>query len=178
MRVISGKYRSLKLVEFGGSEIRPTADRVKESLFNILSDVVRGARVLDLFCGSGSLGIECISRGAAFVRFNDSSPKSLAVLSKNLSKLKNESNYDVTCSDFSVCLSRGEKFDIIFLDPPYKSDAGIRALEVIALKRLLTENGVCVFERDRAFTEEIAGAELFDERRYGITYLDFLRLKA
>ena len=71
MRIISGKYRGMNLAEFKGNEIRPTADRVKESLFNILSEKTFGARVLDLFCGSGNLGIESISRGADFVHFND-----------------------------------------------------------------------------------------------------------
>ena len=71
MRIISGKYRGMKLAEFSGSEIRPTADRVKESLFNILYGKFAGARVLDLFCGSGNLGIESLSRGAHSVHFND-----------------------------------------------------------------------------------------------------------
>ena len=90
MRVISGKYRGLVLSEFKGMEIRPTADRVKESLFNILSFKVAGARVLDLFCGSGNLGIECLSRGADFVHFNDISRGSIAVLNKNLARLRGE----------------------------------------------------------------------------------------
>lgn len=73
MRIISGKYRGMVLAQFNGAEIRPTADRVKESLFNILSDKIGGSRVLDLFCGSGNLGLECISRGAESVGFNDAS---------------------------------------------------------------------------------------------------------
>ena len=86
MRVISGKYRGMVLAEFKGMEIRPTADRVKESLFNILSFKISSSRVLDLFSGSGSLGIECLSRGAQFVQFNDISPDSIAVLNKNLAR--------------------------------------------------------------------------------------------
>ena len=82
MRVIAGKYRGLALSEFKGMQIRPTADRVKESLFNILSPHIAGARVLDLFCGSGGLGIEAISRGACFTQFNDISKDSIAVLKK------------------------------------------------------------------------------------------------
>ena len=103
MRIISGKHRGMKLAEFEGAEIRPTADRVKESLFNILYPYISGARALDLFCGSGNLGIECLSRGAQSVHFNDISAESVAVLKKNLSRLKEE-NFTVTNLDFSVCL--------------------------------------------------------------------------
>ena len=90
MRIIGGRHRGRKLAEFGGEEIRPTADRVKESLFNILSFKIAGATVLDLFCGSGNLGLECLSRGAASAHFNDFSKESLLVLKKNIASLKVE----------------------------------------------------------------------------------------
>ncbi len=169
MRVISGKYRGLTLAEFKGSNVRPTADRVKESLFNILSVRVVGARVSDMFCGSGNLGIECLSRGAEFVHFNDISKDSIALLKKNLSRI--EGNYKITRGDFSVCLS-GE-YDLIFIDPPYASDAGAKALEICA--RHLSDNGVAVYERDRSFAGQTDGLELFDERKYGRTYLSFFK---
>ena len=98
MRIVSGKYRGMKLVGFEGRDIRPTADRVKESLFNILRESVVGADVLDLFCGSGNLGIECLSRGAEFVRFNDISKASITVLKSNLARLKDD-NYAVSNSE-------------------------------------------------------------------------------
>ena len=126
MRVISGKYRGLNLAEFKGAEIRPTADRVKESLFNILSPHIAGAEVLDLFCGSGNLGIECLSRGAKSVHFNDLSKDSIAVFKKNAAKLDGRDKYTVTALDFKRCLARVEDFDLIFIDPPYASDAGDR----------------------------------------------------
>lgn len=174
MRVISGKYRSLVLAGFKGRNIRPTADRVKESLFNIISQRVAGARVLDLFCGSGSLGIECLSRGAAEVVFNDVSAESLAVLRKNLAKLKGENNYSVMNDDFAVCLRRaGGNFGLIFLDPPYRLGAGAEALEIIGKNGLLAEGGLAVLERDKPFSGEAGGLELSDERKYGITYLSF-----
>lgn len=174
MRVIAGKYRGLTLAEFKGRDIRPTADRVKESLFNILSAQVSGARVLDLFCGSGNLGIEAISRGAEFAHFNDISKDSIAVLNKNLSRLK-DNNYSVTTLDYSVCLARAGKFDIIFIDPPYAADHGVNALKIIAQGNNLTEDGIAVFERDKSFEDEIAGLEKYDERKYGKTYLTFFR---
>ncbi len=168
MRVISGRYRGMALAGFNGSDIRPTADRVKESLFNIICDRVAGARVLDAFCGSGSLGIECLSRGAEFVHFNDKSAESVALCKKNLSRI--EGNYKVTCADFSR--TTGE-FDLIFIDPPYASEAGVAALNLAA--RILSEDGIAVYERDRSFTGEIAGLEKYDERKYGRTYLTFFK---
>lgn len=175
MRVISGKYRGLNLAEFRGSDIRPTADRVKESLFNILSYKIMGATVLDLFCGSGSLGIECLSRGAKFVHFNDISPASIAVLNKNLYRLRGE-KYAVTTGDWLPCV-RGlkQKFDLAFIDPPYADDCGIRAIEELASRKLVYSGGMIVYERDRAFTGTIAGLDVTDERKYGKTYLTFFQ---
>ena len=175
MRVISGKYRGLNLAEFRGSDIRPTADRVKESLFNILSYKIMGATVLDLFCGSGSLGIECLSRGAKFVHFNDISPASIAVLNKNLYRLRGE-KYAVTTGDWLPCV-RGlkQKFDLAFTDPPYADDCGIRAIEELASRKLVYSGGMIVYERDRAFTGTIAGLDVTDERKYGKTYLTFFQ---
>ena len=171
MRIISGRYRGMVLAEFKGEEIRPTADRVKESLFNILYSRVLGARVLDMFCGSGNLGIECISRGAESVHFNDISRDSLAVLKKNLARI--EGNYAVTNSDFSRCMNEGDEYDLIFIDPPYASDAGIQALKIIP--RHLSKDGIAVFERDRSFEGEIDGLIKYDERKYGKTYLTFFK---
>ena len=174
MRIISGKYRGLNLAEFKGEDIRPTADRVKESLFNILYGRIAEKRVLDLFCGSGSLGIECLSRGASEVHFNDISSESIALLKKNLLKLKGESSYSITLCDYSACLARlTGQFDIVFIDPPYRLEIGRRSLEIISERNLLSSDGVAVLERDRAFEGDIEGLKLTDERKYGITYLSF-----
>ena len=172
MRIISGRYRGMVLAEFKGESIRPTADRVKESLFNIIQSRILNANVLDMFCGSGNLGLECLSRGAEFVHFNDISRDSLQVLKKNLSRV--EGNYKITNSDFSSCI-KDEKYDIIFIDPPYASDAGINALKLIAKGNNLSEDGIAVFERDRAFEGEINGLKKVDERKYGKTYLTFFK---
>ncbi len=178
MRIISGKYRGLKLAQFDGDDIRPTADRVKESLFSILGSRVSGAKVLDLFCGSGGLGLECVSRGASSVHFNDLSAESLGVLYKNLSKLKGENNYTVSGRDFKQCLeSLTGTFGVIFIDPPYRLDIGAAALEIIAERSLLSSDGVAVYERDRPFNGGICGLELVDERKYGKTYLSFFEVK-
>ena len=181
MRIIGGKYRSRVLAEFAGQDVRPTSDRAKESLFNILSLKMYGARVLDLFCGSGALGLESLSRGAKEVVFNDFSKDSLAIVKKNLATLKIAAGGDetkISNADYLVCLEsvRGQ-FDIIFLDPPYRFDYGEKALEKIARKGLLSENGVAVYERDRPFAGEIDGLEQYDERKYGKTYITFFRKK-
>lgn len=176
MRIISGKFRGRKLAEFSVSGVRPTSDRAKESLFNILSDKVVGATVLDLFCGSGALGLECLSRGALISCFNDISPESLSVLNKNVKALGVEANCRITRSDYLSCLNAvTTKFDIIFLDPPYAENFGVPALELIAKRGLLNENGVAVYERNRPFAGEAEGLLKYDERKYGKAYLTFFK---
>jgi 16S rRNA (guanine(966)-N(2))-methyltransferase RsmD len=176
MRIIGGTYRGLKLAEFDGDNIRPTADRVKESLFNILSWQMSGAKVLDLFCGSGNLGIECLSRGASYVHFNDLSKDSIAVLNRNLKKLKGEHHVSVTTGDYLACLNKlAAPFDIIFIDPPYRFGYGVPAMELIIKNNLLTKEGIVVYERDRAFQGGVQGLSLSDERKYGKTYLSFFK---
>ena len=179
MRIIGGKYRSRVLAEFAGDDVRPTSDRAREALFNILSLKIYGARVLDLFAGSGALGIESLSRGAKEAVFNDFSKDSLAILKKNLSALKipvNGEEAKVWNFDYLVCLEQARgAFDLIFIDPPYRFDYGEKALKKIAERGLLTENGVAVYERDRPFEGEIEGLEKYDERKYGKAYLSFFR---
>lgn len=171
MRIIGGKYRGKVLASFKGSDIRPTADRVKESLFNILAPEISGANVLDLFCGSGSVGLEAISRGADYVVFNDVSKDSLAVLKKNCAALRVDPKiYNL---DFKELLSVLDvTFDVIYIDPPYKSGFGREALSIIAKRNLLNTGGVAVFESDRPFEGEV-GLVPYDERKYGATYLTF-----
>lgn len=179
MRIIGGKYRGRVLTEFKGEAIRPTADRVKESVFNILSREIAGARVLDLFCGSGALGLECISRGAKEAVFNDCSKDSVAVLTANIKKLGEGEVCTVRALDYLACLSALQgKFDIVFLDPPYRFDYGVKAAEEIARRGLLAEDGVIVYERDKPFEESAAescGLHVADVRKYGKTYVSFLR---
>lgn len=178
MRIIGGKYKSRVLSEFPGGDVRPTSDRVKESLFNILSLKLYGARVLDLFAGSGALGLECLSRGAKEVVFNDAAKESLGIVKKNLASLKVEIGAEakVFHSDFEACLkSVNGEFDLIFIDPPYRFDYGKKALVKIAEYGLLSEKGVAVYERDRPFEGRIDGLEKYDERKYGKTYLSFFK---
>ncbi len=179
MRIIGGKYRSRVLAEFTGQDVRPTSDRAKEALFNILALKLYGARVLDLFAGSGALGLESLSRGAKEVVFNDCAKDSLAILKKNLAALKipvGGEEAKLINYDYAVCLDtvRGP-FDLIFLDPPYRFDYGVKALEKISQRGLLSENGIAVYERDRPFEGEVSGLEKYDERKYGKTYITLFR---
>lgn len=178
MRIIGGKHRGRKLAEFSVDGIRPTSDRAKEALFNILTPKIAGAIVLDLFCGSGSLGLEAVSRGASLAHFNDISTGSIAVLNKNIAALGEGGLCTVTNRDFKEFLLRtSDKFDIIFLDPPYKENFGFKALEIIADRKLLKDGGIAVYERDRTFEGDIDGLENFDERKYGKAYLTFFKNK-
>ncbi len=180
MRIVGGKYRSRVLAEFAGNEVRPTSDRAKEALFNIIAFQMPNARVLDLFAGSGSLGLEALSRGATSVVFNDLAKDSVAIVKKNLQTLKIPVQGDVCVYnyDYAACLDvvKGP-FDCIFIDPPYRLDIGRKALEKIAQKGLLSERGVAVYERDCPFDGEVDGLEKYDERKYGKAYLTFFRNK-
>lgn len=179
MRIIGGKFRSRVLAEFAGENVRPTSDRAREALFNILALKIYGARVLDLFAGSGALGLESLSRGAKEAVFNDCAKDSVAILKKNLNALKipvGGEEAKVYNLDYLTCLEQVKgQFDLIFLDPPYRFDYGKKALEKIAQKGLLSENGIAMYESDRSFDGEISGLIKYDERKYGKAYLTFFK---
>lgn len=171
MRIIAGKYRGKVLCSFRGEAIRPTPDRVKESVFEILSKRIPNARVLDLFCGSGALGIESLSRGAGEVVFNDCSEESLALLKKNLSRV--EGNYRIFQEDFRAFLSRAESaFDLIFCDPPYRESYLAQILRLVDERGLLAEGGLAIYESEREETPP-AGWRFADARKYGRTLVYF-----
>ncbi len=173
MRIVAGKYRGRVLASFRGDDVRPTSDRVKESLFQILGAKLVGARVLDLFCGSGALGLESLSRGAREAVFNDVSRDSLAICKKNLAALGVVA--PVTCLDYRACLSRtAGKFGVVFADPPYKMDCAGEILSLVAARGLLEEGGAVVYESERE--ENVpAGWERYDLRNYGRTKIAFFR---
>ncbi len=173
MRIIAGKYRGRTLAQFRGEAVRPTPDRVKESVFQILSPRLGGAAVLDLFCGSGAIGIECLSRGAKRVHFNDLSKESLSILRKNLSFV--EEDCEVTCRDFRACLlSASQKYDLVYCDPPYRENYLSEILALLSARDLLSYGGLVLYETERE--EEIPeGWEQSDLRRYGRTGVLFLK---
>ena len=145
MRVVAGRYRGRKLASPADDSVRPTTDRIKETVFNILQWQVEGAHVLDLFAGSGALGIECLSRGAADVVFVDKSPSSVALIKQNLKGI--EGSFRVVAADFMGVLRSGEsKFDLVFIDPPYKSGLGELAINAVLDNDKLAEGGTVVYE--------------------------------
>ena len=145
MRVVAGKYRGKKLKEFELDSTRPTTDRVKESIFNLIQFDVSDAVVLDLFAGTGALGIEALSRGARKIYFVDGNKKAINLITENLKGLDGE--FKVENKDYVTFLnSINEKFDIILLDPPYKTDFGVKAIEILIKRNLLNENSIIIFE--------------------------------
>ncbi len=174
MRIVGGEYKGRTLVEFKGEEVRPTADKVRESLYNILQNRIYGSRFLDLFAGTGAMGIEALSRGAREAVFNDSSKKSLEIVKKNLEKLKVDKPYSILNFDARRFLEINDKpFDIIYIDPPYKSGMGLSALN--AVKNSLAEGGVVVYEEEEPFVGEALGLKIFDSRKYGRVHLTFFK---
>lgn len=183
MRVISGTARGKKLISLEGLETRPTLDRVKEALFNILQFDIKNANILDLFSGSGALGIEALSRGAEKAVLCDSSKKACEVIGKNIeaTRVKNKSN--LLNKDYLEVLEflkkESEKFNIIFLDPPYKTDYIFKSIEKIIEYDLLAEEGIIVAETDDEDKIEeikkIQNIEIYDARKYGIVNIIFIR---
>jgi 16S rRNA (guanine966-N2)-methyltransferase len=185
MRVISGKAKGTKLYSIESSSTRPTLDRVKESLFNILQDKLQDANVLDLFSGSGAIGIEFLSRGARKAYLCDKSPEAIKMIKKNLEKTKLLENAKLINKDYKRCLEdlkkENIKFDIVFLDPPYEADLAIDAIKKILQLELLEEQGIIIIETDQENREksklENIDIEIYDCRKYGRVSLIFLERK-
>lgn len=182
MRVISGSARGLKLNTPTNNDIRPTTDRVKESMFNIISPQVYDSTVLDLFSGSGALGIECISRGAREVYFCDKSKESVQVLKSNLKKTKFNEKSHIMNEDYKSVIkklaSRGVKFDLIFVDPPYYRGLFEDVLKSIDESGVLDKDGIIVVEHDADIKmKDVGDLCVYKERKYGITMLTFYGLE-
>ena len=179
MRIIGGRLRGRKLQTFRGSEVRPTADRVRESLFNILGRKFIDANVLDLFAGTGALGIEALSRGARSAVFVDNSAQSLAVLCKNLDRcaLRHHCRtirWDITRN--LKCLKEyPETFDLVFLDPPYHCGLVPATLQRLEESGCLASEAVLAAEHEigAKFDIESSRFTCTDNRRYGRTALSF-----
>ena len=179
MRVIGGVAKGRRLLAPKGQAVRPTADRVKESLFNILPRDFSGMKVLDLFAGTGNLSIEALSRGADHAVLIDSSERSAAAIRENLRRLNFAAKSDVwvapAARSLRVLARRKDGFDIIFLDPPYDQGLAQQSLDLIARCNLLNEGGTIVVEHSgrEALQRRYDSLVLHDERRYGDTLLSF-----
>ncbi len=173
MRVISGSKRGRKLVSFEGDSIRPTTDRVKESIFNLIMDWVYDSNVLDLFGGSGALSLEALSRGAKKAVIVDNSKSSVEIIKKNieLTDFHNETEVLNAKAEEYIKTTK-ESFDIIFLDPPYNKGYVVPILKAISEKKLLSDEGIVVLESDFSDDHgEIPGFQILKQRKYGRTFV-------
>ena len=186
MRIIGGCFKGKKLLQPNDFKTRPLKDLTKESVFNIINHTKKfninlsSSVVLDVFSGVGSFGIECISRGVKNVVFIENYRNVLTVLKKNLINLKSVSNYEVIENDVydeKIYSSLKNKFDIIFLDPPYKDKNFVDILLKIKEKNLLSPNGVAILHRHKNENDNLSiNFKILEEKKYGISKIMFLSL--
>lgn len=180
MRIITGKVRGLQLTVPKTYDVRPTADRVKESVFNIIGSKIIGAKVLDLFAGTGNLGLESWSRGASKITFIDESKESLRLVRSNIAKCRADADCVVVKGSAPVVAERfaasGELFDFAFCDPPYNKGWVQQIITVLGKKPFLKAGGYLVVERSAhdALPQLSADLELVRSNRYGETVVDFI----
>lgn len=171
MRVDSGIFKGRRLLENKFEHIRPTTDKVRQALFTKLQFFLPNKRVLDLFCGTGALGIEALSRGASEVVFVDKDARSASMTRENLKNLGVKAKV-IRCDAVRFVESCEERFDLIILDPPYKS--GLYEKIVPKLFPLLEEDGIIVCEHDKKDVFNYSPFVIYDEKRYGNTVLTYL----
>ena len=181
MRVIGGRLKGKRLASFKGSRIRPTSDRVKEAIFNIISShIEKGMGVLDLFAGTGNLGIEALSRGAGRAVFVEKDKASVEVIRKNLESCSLTGESEVIGLDIKKALpiigSKGESFGLIFLDPPYNQGLADDTLQLLG-KSPLHSGTLIITEHspNETISENYGGIKMFDKRKYGDTSVSFFR---
>ena len=172
MRVISGKVRGKILKSLEGEATRPTTDKVKESIFNIIQFEIEDKNVLDLFGGSGQLAIESVSRGAKKATVVDNSAKAVDIIKRNVKECGFLEEISIRRGDFTEVLTKGAKYDVIFLDPPYKCEMIFKALELIKSFDILSNDGIIVCETD--INTKIDG---FDEVEYSLREYRYGRIK-
>ncbi len=183
MRIISGTARGTKLYTLEGLNTRPTLDRVRESLFNIIQNEVKESIFLDLFSGSGAVGLEAASRGAKEVIICDKSKEAVQIINKNIEKTHLKDKIKLYNTDFISLLRNKitEKLDIIYIDPPYDSDFIFLSLKEILERKLIDENSLVIVETDQKgrILKQIENLkiEITDERKYGRANIIFLKLK-
>jgi 16S rRNA (guanine(966)-N(2))-methyltransferase RsmD len=177
MRVIAGKYKHRVLKGPKHEGLRPTADRIKEALFNIISAKLIEADFLDLFAGSGAIGIEALSRGVKSVIFADFNPASIKLLKDNIRFLDASDSFRIMQfpveRTLTILSKEGLSFDVIFLDPPFQAGLLPKTIDLILNYGLLRKNGILIIEHPRALTFNIPTLNLLLTRNYGDVSLTF-----
>lgn len=181
MRIIAGKFKGKVLKQFELDTTRPTSDMVRGAIFNILGEKTQNSIFLDLFAGTGAVGIEALSRGAKKVVFVDANKDSVALVKKNLSLIKANNFIIMQKQCFDVLKEfayQGEQFDIIFLDPPYATNLAEKCVKVIYNQDLLAENGLIVWEHDETKLELLQSVEHVKTKKYGKKYVSIISNEA
>ena len=181
MRIISGKYRGHQLVSFSAEHVRPTTDRVKESMFNIIQGYLEGAHVVDLFAGTGNLGIEALSRGAQDIVFVEKNKKSIEILKKNIQKIKITESYEIVQKNVLTYLDKysGNSFDLIFADPPFTEEMAHDVMVSADKSQALGKNSIMLIESGRRekLLDDYPSLVRYDVREFGDKVLSFFRKK-
>jgi 16S rRNA (guanine966-N2)-methyltransferase len=179
MRVITGKYKGRVLKGPKHEGLRPTADRVKEALFNIISDKIEGADFLDLFAGSGAIGIEALSRNANSVVFADANPASIKLVRENIRFLDPADKFRIVQlpaeRTLEMIAKEGFSFDLIFLDPPFQAGLLPKTVELIIAFHLLKDNGILIVEHPRQLTFNVPEMIVILAKNYGDISLTLLQ---
>ena len=181
MRIITGKARGVRLETLDGLDTRPTSERTKEAVFSMLQFNIAGSEVLDLFAGSGQMGLEALSRGAARVHLIDKSKGAHDVIKRNVQKTRLEVGAKVVCEDSIAFLKRQDgsiKFDIVFIDPPYASELIDHALSVLYSNELIKSTSIIVCESDRFDILGVENSKKYDiikTMKHGVAHISVLK---
>lgn len=182
MRIITGKARGVKLDTLDGLDTRPTSERTKEAVFSMLQFDIANSTVLDLFSGSGQMGLEALSRGAKHAYMVDASRRACEIIKKNIEKSRLKDGANVVCEDSISFVKRysGDKLDIVFLDPPYATDLIDKALSILRERDLLDRECYIVCESDRFDILGLENSSKYDiikTMKHGIAHITVLRPK-
>lgn len=185
MKIITGKLKGMNLATLEGESTRPTSQRVKEAVFSMLQFDIEGANILDLFAGCGQLGLEALSRGAKKVVFNDLSKDAVNIIKSNINKSKMNEYSEVLNCGYEMAIrkqAQGERFDIVFIDPPYKLDCICKILKLLVKCDVLSKNAFVVCEsgeEDVIHNDEeiLSKFDVYKKAKYSISYITILRLK-
>lgn len=180
MRIISGKARGTKLNTLAGEQTRPTLDRVKESIFNIIQNEIEDTIFVDLFSGSGAIGLEALSRGAKKAILCDKSKEAIDIIKSNVEKTHFTEKAEIINTDFEKCIKNIKgQIDIIYIDPPYQTDYILKTLEILEKSNIINKETKIILETDNEerILKEIKHLkfEIVDKRKYGIANIIFLK---